>query len=192
MLAPYKSFSLSLLPPYRREEARLLSYEVCETSYGRLLVATNELGLCFSTFVEANVSDQLATLSRDFPRARLSCGITSPWLSDLWRLTRGETIAKPIPLVLYGTPLQCATWRVLLDLPRGSHISYTELAVKAGFPRAVRAVATAVGRNRVVPFVPCHRVVLRSGDLGQYSALGGSERKRQLLMLEGGWCQSVL
>jgi methylated-DNA-[protein]-cysteine S-methyltransferase len=61
--------------------------------------------------------------------------------------------------------------------------TYTEVAAKAGRPRAVRAAGNAVGSNPMPIVVPCHRVVRTGGALGGYG--GGLERKEFLLRLEG-------
>ena len=88
----------------------------------------------------------------------------------------------PLPLLLRGTNLQLAVWRALLRLPADATIAYGELAAAAGSPRAVRAVASAVGRNPVAPLVPCHRVLRSTGALGGYR--WGLGTKRRLLALE--------
>jgi methylated-DNA-[protein]-cysteine S-methyltransferase len=73
--------------------------------------------------------------------------------------------------------------RVLHSLPRGEVVSYGELAALAGRPGAARAAGTFCARNRLGPFVPCHRV-LGAGGLGSYGALGLGY-KRRLLELDG-------
>ena len=72
--------------------------------------------------------------------------------------------------------------RALLALPRGEVVTYGELAALAGRPGAARAAGTFCARNRLAPFVPCHRVVA-AGGLGGYGSLG-PEYKRRLLALD--------
>jgi O-6-methylguanine DNA methyltransferase len=69
-------------------------------------------------------------------------------------------------------------------IPYGRTLSYAELAAKAGFPRAARAVGNCMAANRIPLIVPCHRVVRSDGRLGAYSASGGTAMKRRLLALE--------
>ncbi len=83
-----------------------------------------------------------------------------------------------------ATALQEQVWRALRDIPKGRVTTYGALAEYIG-TKAVRAVASAVGKNPNAPEVPCHRVVLASGKLGQYSAPGGSKTKKKLLVSEG-------
>jgi O-6-methylguanine DNA methyltransferase len=73
--------------------------------------------------------------------------------------------------------------RVLRTLPRGEVVTYGELAALAGRPGAARAAGTFCARNRLAPFVPCHRVVAADG-IGSYGSLG-VDYKRRLLALEG-------
>ncbi len=82
-----------------------------------------------------------------------------------------------------GTPLQRMVWLALTKIPYGETISYSMLADRVGFPRAVRAVASACGANPLPLVIPCHRVVAKDGTLGGFS-LGGLAVKEQLLALE--------
>ena len=72
--------------------------------------------------------------------------------------------------------------RVLRAVPRGEVVTYGELAALAGRPGAARAAGTFCARNRLGPFVPCHRVVAANG-IGSYGSLG-IDYKRRLLALE--------
>jgi len=82
------------------------------------------------------------------------------------------------------TELQLKVWEKLKEIPEGKVTTYKYLA-KALKSRAVRAVATAVGKNPNAPEVPCHRVVLSSGKIGDYTHPLGVKRKIELLMQEG-------
>jgi methylated-DNA-[protein]-cysteine S-methyltransferase len=98
-------------------------------------------------------------------------------------LTEGIELKLPIALTS-GTPLQRAVWLALSRIPYGETVSYSQLAEKVGFPRAVRAVASACGANPLPLVIPCHRVVAKDGTLGGFS-LGGIAIKDKLLALEG-------
>ena len=88
-----------------------------------------------------------------------------------------------LPLDLSGgTVFQQAVWQVLLAIPSGGTVSYSELSRRLGQPSAVRAAAAAVGRNPVSIVVPCHRVIGANGSLTGYA--GGLDRKTALLKLE--------
>jgi methylated-DNA-[protein]-cysteine S-methyltransferase len=84
-----------------------------------------------------------------------------------------------------GTPFQQKVWRELQRIPKGKVITYKELARRVGTPRAVRAVANAVGANPHPIKIPCHRVIRSDGSLGGYSGRGGIRMKQKLLKKEG-------
>ena len=96
------------------------------------------------------------------------------------------TSAVPIAFV-GGTPFQKAVWDVLTEIPYQTVWTYKEVAERVGETlgrkTSSRAVGTAIGRNPISLFVPCHRVVATTGALTGYA--GGVERKRGLLTLEG-------
>jgi len=69
-------------------------------------------------------------------------------------------------------------------IPYGETLSYAELAVRAGFPKAFRAVGNCLAANRVPLIIPCHRVVCANGQIGRFSAPGGGRMKRRLIQLE--------
>jgi methylated-DNA-[protein]-cysteine S-methyltransferase len=83
-----------------------------------------------------------------------------------------------------GTPFQQKVWSALLTIPKGKTITYKDLARRIGKPRAIRAVANAVGANKMLVTIPCHRVVRSDGTLGGYSGKGGIRGKRELLKKE--------
>ena len=83
-----------------------------------------------------------------------------------------------------GTTFQRKVWGALLTIPKGETITYKGLAKRVGKPRAIRAVANAVGANKMLVTIPCHRVVRSDGSLGGYSGPGGVKRKLELLKKE--------
>ncbi len=95
---------------------------------------------------------------------------------------RGELKSFDLEVRISGTPFQGAVWRALTKIPYGTTVSYREVAVRIGNPRAVRAVGLANARNPVPLLIPCHRVVGVDGGLTGYR--GGIEIKRRLLELE--------
>jgi methylated-DNA-[protein]-cysteine S-methyltransferase len=87
-----------------------------------------------------------------------------------------------VPAQQPGGPFFQAAWAAMRAIPAGRTVSYAELAAAAGRPSAVRAAGSACARNLLAPFVPCHRVLRTSGDLGGYYY--GLGTKRALLGLE--------
>lgn len=75
-------------------------------------------------------------------------------------------------------------WTATSHIPRGEVSTYGQVASNISHPRAARAVGTALRANPFPLLIPCHRVILASGELGNYSA-GGPAAKRRLLVREG-------
>ena len=93
------------------------------------------------------------------------------------------TITQIPELSLQGTPFQIKVWQAALQIPAGKTSTYKSLAIAIGHPKAWRAVATALGDNKIVYFVPCHRVIASNGKLAGYAY--GLGRKKILLEAEG-------
>ena len=87
-----------------------------------------------------------------------------------------------LPLMPIGTEFQRRVWDELRRIPYGQTISYKELALRIGNPKAVRAVASANRANPISIIIPCHRVIGSNGRLVGYS--GGLDKKETLLQLE--------
>ena len=76
-------------------------------------------------------------------------------------------------------------YEALCEVAPGETVTYSELARRIGRPAAHRSVGTALSRNPVPLFVPCHRVIRTDGGLGGFTAEGGIELKECMLALEG-------
>jgi methylated-DNA-[protein]-cysteine S-methyltransferase len=94
------------------------------------------------------------------------------------------------PLNPEGTPFQQKVWSALLEIPFGKTVSYLELSKKLGDVKAIRAVASANGKNPLWIVVPCHRVIGTDGSLTGYA--GGLWRKKWLLEHENPTTQQSL
>jgi AraC family transcriptional regulator of adaptative response/methylated-DNA-[protein]-cysteine methyltransferase len=160
-----------------------------DSALGPLLLAATDRGVCFVQF-GPDRDALLAALEQEFPRAERvrSDAEGAPeldrWIEALDAHLRRDAPRPDLPLDLRGTAFQLRVWRFLLSVPEGDVRSYGEVARAIGAPRAVRAVASACGANRVGVLVPCHRVLRGDGGLGGYR--WGLERKRTLLELERG------
>lgn len=89
-----------------------------------------------------------------------------------------------------GTDFQQKVWQELLNIPFGKTMSYLDLSKKLGDVKAIRAVASANGRNPLWIVVPCHRVIGTDGSLTGYA--GGLWRKKWLLEHENPFKQQSL
>jgi len=87
------------------------------------------------------------------------------------------------PYEFEGTSFQQTVWNALTKVPYGKTVSYKDIANSIGNEKAVRAVGSANGKNKLSIVVPCHRIIGTSGKLTGYA--GGLWRKEWLLKHEG-------
>lgn len=151
-----------------------ISYGFHDTPFGECLIGATGRGVCYLAF-----EGRLSELKKKWPKASLARdqGATKKLVDAMFARKGGK-----IRLVLEGTPFQVQVWKALLKIPRGKVASYFDIAKSIGKPSACRAVGAAVGRNAIGYLIPCHRVILESGAVGQYR--WGAPRKRALLAWE--------
>ena len=85
------------------------------------------------------------------------------------------------------SPFQTSVLQAVHQIEYGRYLTYKDVAVKLGKPKAVRAVGRANATNPMPLVIPCHRVLGGDGKLHGFSAPGGLETKAWLLRLEGSW-----
>ncbi len=164
-----------------------ITYAIRRTTFGHLLMAATDRGVCCVHFGDAE-GELTAALRSEYPNAQLRrCAAeTTPEL-NLWiealesHLEHGEPL-PPIPLHVKGTAFQLRVWRFLMSVKEGEVASYAEVARGIGAPQSTRAAANACGANRIALLIPCHRVLRSDGSLGGYR--WGGERKRALIEAE--------
>lgn len=111
-------------------------------------------------------------------------------VSQLNDYFEGKRTAFDFRLNPHGTEFQQKVWSALLEIPFGKTVSYLELSKKLGDIKAIRAVASANGKNPLWIVVPCHRVIGTDGSLTGYA--GGLWRKKWLLEHENPTTQQSL
>ena len=111
-------------------------------------------------------------------------------VSQLNDYFEGKRTAFDFRLNPHGTEFQQKVWLALLEIPFGKTVSYLELSKKLGDIKAIRAVASANGKNPLWIVVPCHRVIGTDGSLTGYA--GGLWRKKWLLEHENPTTQQSL
>lgn len=161
-----------------------INYACRSTALGLMMMAATDKGVCSVQFGE-DESVLFEQLSKEFPNAELmvSAAQDSSEL-DSWMLALdlhiNHNAPRPdLPLDIRGTAFQVKVWQFLLSIKEGDVLSYGEVAQQIECPKAVRAVGTACGKNRIGVLIPCHRVLRSDGSLGGYR--WGLERKRTLL-----------
>jgi len=103
---------------------------------------------------------------------------------------KGDREVFDLKLNPYGTAFQKKVWKFLEQIPFGKTVSYLDLSKQLGDVKAIRAVASANGKNPIWIIIPCHRVVGSDGSLTGYA--GGFHRKQWLLEHESPYKQESL
>jgi len=109
-------------------------------------------GLAFAG--ETGTEAAMADLRGRWPKARF---VEDPMALRPWVLAAFGSANAPAPVFAIGAPFQIKVWEALIAIPPGHVATYTDIARRAGYPQAVRAVGTAIGRNPVSWLIPCHR-----------------------------------
>lgn len=92
---------------------------------------------------------------------------------------QGKRKEFTFPYHVHGTDFQQQVWGALTEIPYAKTASYKDIAVSVGNEKAIRAVGSANGRNRLSIVIPCHRIIGSNGKLTGYA--GGLWRKEWLL-----------
>jgi AraC family transcriptional regulator of adaptative response/methylated-DNA-[protein]-cysteine methyltransferase len=167
-------------------EGLIITYGFHPSPFGMALVMTTARGLAGLALADA-VKERAALkdMRARWPKAKYveDFAATAPTArrifdAALWRKD------QPLRVVLIGTDFEVRVWEKLLDIPMGKLTTYSDLAARAGAPKAARAVGAAVGKNPICFVVPCHRVIGKSGELTGYH--WGLTRKRAMLGWEAG------
>ncbi|HAF31220.1 MAG TPA: cysteine methyltransferase [Bacteroidales bacterium] len=111
-------------------------------------------------------------------------------ITQLDEYFKGERKEFKIGINPSGTEFQGKVWNLLLKIPYGKTISYIEMAKQFGDEKAIRAIASANGKNPIPIIIPCHRVIGNDGSLTGYA--GGLLKKQWLLEHEGAIQQKSL
>jgi methylated-DNA-[protein]-cysteine S-methyltransferase len=93
----------------------------------------------------------------------------------------GRKEFSSFPLV-DGTSFQIDVWSELIQIPYGKTTSYSQIASRIDKEKAVRAVGSAIGKNKLAIVVPCHRVVGKNGAVAGFA--WGTWRKEWLIQHE--------
>lgn len=169
---------------YKTKGAGLeIAYGYHATPFGECMLAKTDRGICGLSFVQ-NTDRQsvFADLKNRWANARLvqEPEATRSFVKRIFNPS-AEKNSAPLHLILNGTNFQIKVWEALIKIPMGAVVSYETVAAHIGMPKASRAVGNAVGSNPVSFVIPCHRVIRKTAEFGNYG--GGVARKMAML----GW-----
>jgi methylated-DNA-[protein]-cysteine S-methyltransferase len=156
-----------------------------DTALGRCALAWVAQGL---TGVRLPARDDTAT-ARGWPVSQAADDLpafVAAAVETIQMLLAGQAHdLRDVPLVMDGIqPFERRIYEAARALDPGQTCTYGELARRIGEPAAMRAVGAVLGANPWPIVIPCHRVLAAGGKLGGFSAPGGLDTKRALLLLE--------
>ena len=167
----------------------IIRYGIHPTPFGKCLIATTERGICHLGFINSGEGAAIDELVSTWKLAKMTEDYTktAPLIRSIFSEDTAEfktslSTVSPLRLLLRGTNFQIKVWEALLKIPSGSVTTYEQVAAQISQPNAVRAVGSAVGHNPIAYLIPCHRVIRKSGEFGNYRY--GSARKKVLLARE--------
>ncbi len=128
---------------------------------------------------DENGLTSVTVLERDEPESRIIPEVLVDAAYQLNEYFEGERQNFDLLINQEGTEFQKKVWTSLLEIPYGKTMSYLELSKNLGDVKAIRAVASANGKNPLWIIIPCHRVIGSDGSLTGYA--GGLHRKKWLL-----------
>ena len=162
---------------------RIASFASLDTPIGRIWLSGTDAGLLVLARADAP-EGLLAELHRRRWAAVPDPALLARPLAALESYFGGSPGSLRLPLDIRELPsFDAAVYLAAAEIPYGHTVSYGELAVMAGSPRAARAVGGAMSRCPLFPVVPCHRVIHADGSITGW----GPDLwvKRWLLDLEG-------
>jgi len=169
----------------KKKPANVLIYERFDAPLGPMVAVASEQGLCLLEFGDRRMLESEFTDLQKRLSAVLLPGsneLTKAAIRQITEYFAGTRKSFTVPLHAPGTDFQQRVWSALREIPFGEIRSYGEIAAAMGEPKAVRAVGTANGMNRIAIMIPCHRVIGADGALTGYG--GGLWRKDWLLKHE--------
>jgi methylated-DNA-[protein]-cysteine S-methyltransferase len=168
---------------------RVKGFAVFATTIGHCGIAWSEHGVIGTWLPERGPAVTRARVRSRYPEAAEiePPHQIGPGIEEIVALMRGEprTLAE-IEVDFDGIPeFNRSVYEIARTIAPGKTLTYGEVADRVGLPGSAQAVGQALGRNPVPIIVPCHRVLGAGGKLTGFSAAGGVETKRRMLLIEG-------
>lgn len=163
----------------------IIHQKTIQTPLGEMIACATEQGICLLEFTDRkNIEKQLKALSKQLKAEIIEKEhIHFHQLEkELKEYFEGNRVRFEVPLLTTGTEFQEKVWQLLREIPMGEIRTYRQQSELLGNPKAIRAVGTANGINKIAILIPCHRVIGSNGELVGYA--GGIWRKQKLLELE--------
>ncbi len=147
-----------------------------QTTYYKTPIGTAKIVGDENGIQSVSVLDEDIETSKEIPKYLQDCA------TQLDEYFSGDRSDFDLKLNPQGTTFQKRVWDELLNIPYNKTRTYLEQSKTLGDVKAIRAVASANGKNPIWIVIPCHRVIGSDGSLTGYA--GGIWRKKWLLAHE--------
>ena len=126
-------------------------------------------------------------LLKDLPDAKMDNSYFKNLQKQIIEYFQGEKVDFNIDIPVFLNDFSEFSSQILVtcrSIKSGQIVTYADLAQKAGYPNAGRAVGNALAKNPLPLIIPCHRVIRSDDKLGGFTAPGGINLKKRLLLHE--------
>lgn len=161
-----------------------VEYGIHDTPFGTCLIGVTERGICWLSFLRTDEDPRMEIESMKshwfnstFHQNQELSGAFTEKIFDARKADKSEKLH----VFVKGTNFQVKVWQALLNIPIGEVTTYQNIGVAIQSPKAMQAVGSAVGSNHIAYLIPCHRVIRKDGQLGEYR--WSSVRKKSMI----GW-----
>jgi len=167
------------------KEISIISTIDISTPLGPMIAGATTEGICFLEF-----NDRIRLEKEFLDLKKLLNAVMKPGRNEhlnqleteLAEYFEGKRKTFSVPLHTPGNDFSRAVWQSLQQIPYGTTCTYKEQADQMNNPKAIRAIASTNGRNRLAIIIPCHRVIGSNGSMTGYA--GGIDKKKWLLKFE--------
>lgn len=168
--------------PQKSTNKNIILISRLTTPLGPMFVCATDKGICLLEFVDRHILEKEFKDLQKLLNAKIITGeneYIKQTKKEIAEYFDGKRQTFEIQLETPGTSFQNSVWNNLQEIKYGKTSTYQQQAEKINNQKAVRAVASANGSNRIAIIIPCHRVIGKNGKMTGYS--GGVERKKWLI-----------
>ena len=157
-----------------------IDYGFHSSPFGDYLLAVTEKRICHISFVEHSKEETEATFKTEWHLTKV--GRNEKKTNETHQKIFSSNSTQELKLLLRGTQFQVQIWQALLNIPFGAVSNYENLAAATGKISATRPAASAIAKNKIAYLIPCHRVIRKNGESGEFR--WGKNKKKILLAYE--------
>ncbi len=164
-----------------------MKYVIFKTNWGYFGIVGNDSAI-YRTYLPPQKSDHIKQrLCRDFPGVKMDNSYFKSLQKQIIAYFQGANVDFSTEIPVFLDNFTVFSRRILItcrSIKSGQITTYADLARKAGYPNAGRAVGNVMAKNPLPLIIPCHRVIRSDGKLGGFTSPGGINLKKRLLLHE--------